>query len=29
MSSVNPAANIWETVLELLKEDMTTTTIKT
>ena len=28
MSSVNPAANIWETVLELLKEDMTTT-IKT
>ena len=29
MSSVNPAANIWETVLELLQNEMTPTTIKT
>ena len=29
MTPVNPAVNIWETVLELLQEDMTTTTIKT
>ena len=29
MSSVNPAVNIWETVLELLQNEMTPTTIKT
>ena len=29
MSSVNPATNIWETVLELLQNEMTPTTIKT
>ena len=29
MSTVNPAANIWDTVLELLQNEMTPTTIKT